>query len=82
MQPSMAEMHPSGESKTASFSLCRDSLEKNPSTAFIHEAGAGVKRNVQSGRPFSHSRTSADLCEETLSRTAWTGVPGSIPSAT
>ena len=65
--------------------LPRRSFEKNPSTAFITaliwDAEVGVKWNVQSGWPFSHSRTSAERCDDTLSRMTCTGVPGSIPSA-
>ncbi len=82
MHPSIAVMHSSSGSKTASFSLCPDSLGKNPSTASVRDAGVGVKRNVRSGRPFGHVRTSAAPCDETVSGMTCTGVPGAIPSAT
>ena len=70
MQPSIASTLSSSELKAAYFSLCLDSLENNPSTAFIQKAW--VKWNVQPGWPLSHSRTSADLWEKTLARTAST----------
>ena len=44
--------------------------------------GAGVKWKARSGRDLSHSWTSADLWEDTLSRMTCTGVPGPVPSAT
>ena len=43
MYPPIAATQVSRESKTAFFSLCRTSFEKNPSTAFIHDAEVGVK---------------------------------------
>ena len=78
MYPSMATMHSSSESKTAFFSRCLDSFETTPSTAFIQNADVGVKWNVQPVRPISHSRTSVDLCDETLSRMTCT-VEDTIP---
>ena len=54
-------MHSSRVLKIECRSLCLESFEKNPSTAFIQEAEVGVKWNVQSGRSFSHWPTSADL---------------------
>ena len=61
--------------------LREEPLGAKREVAFIHDAEVGVKWNVQSGWPFSHSRTSADLWDETLSRMTCTGVPESIPSA-
>ncbi len=56
MQAAAAAMHPSSESKTASFSHCRNSFEKNSSTVTVRDDPSAI-----------HG-TSADPFEEMLSR--------------
>ncbi len=52
----------------AFFSLCPDSLGKNPSTAFIRDAGVGVKRSVRSGRCRRWARDLERSLESSLTR--------------
>ena len=56
----------------------RVSLAKKPSTAFSQELYVGVKWNVQRGWRASQRHTSGVLCDETLSRMAWTILPAGI----
>ena len=81
MAPGLLLLCASSGVKSPCWAPCLESLEKKPSTAFIHEVDAGMKRNVRSGQSFSHSLTSADLREEMLSRMTCFGTPGAIPPA-
>src|SRR6185436_19337499 len=53
----MAAWRSTSEMKSPRFSRRRVSVEKNPSTAFSHEAEVGVKWNTQRGWRDSQART-------------------------
>ncbi len=60
MQPSIAATHSSSELKIACMGLCLESLEKNPSTALIHETEARKRTGaVEARRAMIASRIQA-----------------------